>query len=128
MRFTKIAVVSVLAVGVAVGAMTVAAPQRRAAQRSFRFVYTAEIANIPQGARNVAVWVPYPVTDLHQTIREVDVKAPVPTTIEKDAAGNAARGDLAPERGEIYDRFRRRLMFPIWNERGKTWEFAPSIR
>src|SRR5262249_24114661 len=23
------------------------------------------------------------------------------------------------DRGEIYDRFRRRLMFPIWNERGK---------
>ena len=24
------------------------------------------------------------------------------------------------ERGEVYDRFRRRLIFPIWNERGKT--------
>src|SRR5262245_23291306 len=27
------------------------------------------------------------------------------------------------ERGEVYDRFRRRLMFPIWNERGKTIAF-----
>jgi DNA primase len=26
--------------------------------------------------------------------------------------------------GEIYDRFRRRLMFPIWNERGKTIAFG----
>ena len=24
------------------------------------------------------------------------------------------------DRGEVYDRFRRRLMFPIWNERGKA--------
>jgi DNA primase len=28
------------------------------------------------------------------------------------------------ERGETYDRFRRRLMFPIWNERGKVIAFG----
>jgi len=28
------------------------------------------------------------------------------------------------ERGEVYDRFRRRLMFPIWNERGKVIGFG----
>src|SRR5215813_7203476 len=28
------------------------------------------------------------------------------------------------ERGDIYDRFRRRLMFPIWNERGKAIGFG----
>jgi len=28
------------------------------------------------------------------------------------------------EKGEVYDRFRRRLMFPIWNERGKTIGFG----
>ena len=28
------------------------------------------------------------------------------------------------ERNEVYDRFRRRLMFPIWNERGKTIAFG----
>src|SRR5262245_54588827 len=28
------------------------------------------------------------------------------------------------DRGEIYERFRRRLMFPIWNERGKTIGFG----
>lgn len=89
MRFTKLAVLSVLAAGAVFGAMNFAAPEKRAAQRSFRFVYTAEIANIPPGARNVAVWIPYPVSDLHQTIREVEVKAPAPTTIETDASGNS---------------------------------------
>jgi DNA primase len=28
------------------------------------------------------------------------------------------------ERGEVYDRFRRRLMFPIWDERGNTIAFG----
>src|SRR5437763_12659673 len=28
------------------------------------------------------------------------------------------------DRNEVYDRFRRRLMFPIWNERGKTIGFG----
>jgi DNA primase len=28
------------------------------------------------------------------------------------------------ERGEVYDRFRRRLIFPIWNERGKIIAFG----
>lgn len=31
------------------------------------------------------------------------------------------------ERGEAYDRFRRRLMFPIWNERGKVIAFGGRI-
>jgi len=31
---------------------------------------------------------------------------------------------LKSERNEVYDRFRRRLMFPIWNERGKTIGFG----
>ena len=29
--------------------------------------------------------------------------------------------------GEVYDRFRRRLMFPIWNERGKVIAFGGRI-
>src|SRR5688572_6429682 len=28
------------------------------------------------------------------------------------------------DRGEVYERFRRRLIFPIWNERGKTIAFG----
>jgi DNA primase len=31
---------------------------------------------------------------------------------------------LRSDRGEIYDRFRHRLMFPIWSERGKTIAFG----
>jgi DNA primase len=36
------------------------------------------------------------------------------------ATGLFAKND----RGEVYDRFRHRLMFPIWNERGKTIAFG----
>ena len=31
------------------------------------------------------------------------------------------------DRGEVYDRFRRRLMFPIWNETGKVIAFGGRI-
>src|SRR6185503_16688124 len=31
---------------------------------------------------------------------------------------------LRNDRGEVYDRFRRRLMFPIWNERSKIIGFG----
>src|SRR5262249_27905636 len=31
---------------------------------------------------------------------------------------------LKNDRGETFDRFRRRLMFPIWNDRGKTIGFG----
>jgi DNA primase len=31
---------------------------------------------------------------------------------------------LKNDQGEVYDRFRRRLMFPIWNERGKIIAFG----
>ena len=34
---------------------------------------------------------------------------------------------LENDRGDIYDRFRRRLMFPIWNERGKVIAFGGRI-
>jgi len=36
------------------------------------------------------------------------------------STGLFAKGDS----GEVYDRFRHRLMFPIWNERGKTIAFG----
>jgi DNA primase len=36
------------------------------------------------------------------------------------STGMFARND----RGEVYERFRHRLMFPIWNERGKTIAFG----
>jgi transglutaminase-like putative cysteine protease len=89
MRFTKIAMLSLVVVGAALGAFTLAAPERKASPRSFDFVYSAEIANIPKGARTVAVWVPYPVTDPNQKIDDVEVKSPVPATIEQDADGNS---------------------------------------
>ncbi len=34
---------------------------------------------------------------------------------------------MANDRGEYYDRFRRRLMFPIWNERGQVIAFGGRI-
>ena len=40
----------------------------------------------------------------------------------KDPAGSGLF--IKNDRGEFYERFRRRLIFPIWNERGKTIAFG----
>jgi len=52
--------------------------------RAFRFTYNFTVKDIPSGARRVRVWVPVPQTDQHQTVRVLDVKAPVKTRITHD--------------------------------------------
>jgi transglutaminase-like putative cysteine protease len=52
--------------------------------RTFEFTYIAEVKDIPAGAGKVAVWLPYPTSDEHQTISDVRVSCPYPTRIHKD--------------------------------------------
>ncbi|HEX4999745.1 MAG TPA: DNA primase [Terriglobia bacterium] len=52
-----------------------------------------------------------PASGLAQTVR---------TKLDPVSTGLFQKND----RGEIFDRFRRRLMFPIWDERGKTIAFG----
>ncbi len=75
-----------------------------------------------------------------QILKERNVK---PEFVERFGLGYAPTagllGVLKPEdpvktglfvkndRGEVYDRFRRRLIFPIWNERGKVIAFGGRI-
>jgi len=70
-------------------ALAVAA--NRPAERSFQFSYTAALNNIPVGAKKVAVWIPYPGSDAHQEITDIEVNCPYPTRVTKDAKyGNTA--------------------------------------
>jgi len=57
----------------------------RPAERSFQFIYTAALNNIPEGAKKVAVWIPYPGSDAHQEITDIKVNCPYPTRVTKDA-------------------------------------------
>jgi transglutaminase-like putative cysteine protease len=57
--------------------------------RKFRFTYAFTVKDIPAGAKIVRVWVPVAHSDDHQTVRLMNVKAPVQTTIgEESEYGN----------------------------------------
>jgi transglutaminase-like putative cysteine protease len=57
-------------------ALPVAAAQDASrSSRSFRFVYSASVAEVPNGAKSVRLWVPLPLDTPDQSIREVVVKA-----------------------------------------------------
>jgi transglutaminase-like putative cysteine protease len=49
--------------------------------RKFRFTYAFTVKDIPAGTKLVRVWVPVAHTDEHQTVRLVNVKSPVQTTM-----------------------------------------------
>ncbi len=73
----------------AVLAVSVAAD--RPVERAFDFTYTAALNNIPDGAKKVAVWIPYPRSDAHQEIANVKVICPYPTRVTSDPEyGNSA--------------------------------------
>src|SRR5437588_9960327 len=52
--------------------------------RTFRFTYNFTVKDIPSGAKRVRVWVPVAQTDRHQTVRVLDVKAPVRTRMTQE--------------------------------------------
>ncbi len=66
----------------AVAAVVAAVP--KPAERTFEFTYTTQVEGIPDGAKSVAIWIPYPVSDAHQKIRNVKVSSPLPERIDKD--------------------------------------------
>jgi transglutaminase-like putative cysteine protease len=55
-----------------------------APSRTFHFTYNFTVKDIPTGAKRVRVWVPVPQTDQHQTVRVLNVKAPVKTHMVQD--------------------------------------------
>lgn len=59
--------------------------------RTFSFTYTAVVRDLPQTARRVEVWIPYPQSDPHQTIHSVRVSAAAAMEIAREPEyGNQA--------------------------------------
>lgn len=52
--------------------------------RKFVFTYAFTVKDIPAGSKLVRVWVPVAHTDEHQTVRLVNVKAPVETRMSEE--------------------------------------------
>lgn len=53
--------------------------------RKFRFTYSFTVKDIPSGTKLVRVWVPVAHTDEHQTVKLLDVKAPVQTRMTEES-------------------------------------------
>lgn len=53
--------------------------------RKFRFTYSFTVKDIPSGTKLVRVWVPVAHTDEHQTVKLLDVKAPVQTQMAEES-------------------------------------------
>jgi hypothetical protein len=72
----------------AVLALTAAAAYQASAvaprERDFEFTYRTTITDIPEGAKKVALWIPYPVSDRNQEITDLKITAPYPTSVHKD--------------------------------------------
>ena len=52
--------------------------------RTFEMTYTAKVSGIPADAKNVDLWIPYPVNDEAQEILEMKVESPFPTKVNYD--------------------------------------------
>jgi len=78
---------AVLLLGATLAAQSVAPEKPRAAApvRKFRFTYSFVVSDIPANSKVMRVWVPVARTDEHQTVRLVNVKAPVQTRIADES-------------------------------------------
>lgn len=71
-----------LAVVLGAGAAAVAASSLK--ERSFTFTYQAVVKDIPAKAKTVDIWVPFPTSDAHQTVRAVRIDAPASIQITRE--------------------------------------------
>ena len=59
-------------------------PKSSVPARKFRFTYSFTVKDIPSGTKVVRVWVPVAHTDEHQTVKLLNVKAPVQTQMAEE--------------------------------------------
>jgi transglutaminase-like putative cysteine protease len=53
--------------------------------RTFEFTYITEVKDIPAGARELSLWIPYPQSDENQTIRNMTIRSPYPTQLTRES-------------------------------------------
>lgn len=80
MRRLPIAVITVLFLALSASAVSVAEPRAR----HFQIRYVATLTDIPAGARQVRVWLPYPQSDSSQTVSNISIEAPYPYKMERE--------------------------------------------
>lgn len=111
---TLVAFALVLAPVYAAAAASAESPAADPAVRTFELTYRAVIDDLPETAREVQVWLPYPTDDDSQEVEVTEVSSPYPTRIETDPEfGNSIlylsvdRPDANPITLEMKARVRR---------------------
>ena len=61
------------------------APSASAPKRTFDLTYTAEVHDVPAGAKQVDLWLPYPQSDDYQKVMKANVTSPFPTKITTES-------------------------------------------
>ncbi len=54
------------------------------AERNFEFTYIVNVNDIPAGAKNLRMWVPYPASDADQNILDTKITSPYPVEVHYD--------------------------------------------
>ena len=72
--------------------------------RHVRFTYSAEVRDVPTGAKEATLWIPFPPSNDSQEISNIVVRSDVPTADERDGR----RCVLAGSGGSASRRFRQR--------------------
>jgi len=78
-----------------------AAPAEAPHSRDFELTYSARLGELPQGARRVDVWLPYPAADDNQEVTLAEISSPFPYEIGKEPRfGNSILHLTAAEPGQ----------------------------
>lgn len=52
--------------------------------RTFEFTYIADISDLPEDAKQISIWLPYPKNDVNQKVTPLRILSPYSTSIYKD--------------------------------------------
>lgn len=84
LRALSLLLLSCTALSFSVAQTTTAEKKFSPSTRKFRFTYSFTVKDIPSGTKLVRVWVPVARTDEHQTVKLLNVKAPVQTRMTEE--------------------------------------------
>src|SRR5258708_10325668 len=72
-------------------------------KKSFDVTYTATVGGIPEGTKDLTLWIPLPVTRGAQSVSDVAIDAPYAFTRHRDANGNeyAVAKIVQPPAGDV---------------------------
>ncbi len=70
-----------------------------AKSRTFEMTYTAKIKALPQDAKDIDIWIPYPTSDESQEILDMKVETPYPASVSYDKEFGNGILHLSPSPG-----------------------------